>query len=56
MVSKINIVTRYNKNVDFVYKINDNNLTEFTFFIHNESIMSNKMYFNINDRCNWNKI
>lgn len=111
MESKINIVvSRYNKNVDFAYKINNgnninvliydkenpnnplnipvnkgneasvylkyiidnyDNLTDFTFFIHDEeyawhhtgsiidkyteSIMSNKLYFNINDRCNWNK-
>ena len=104
------VVSRYNKNVDFVYKINGNKninvmiydkenldnplnipvnkgneasvylkyiidyydeLTDFTFFIHdeeyswhhsgsiidkfNEAIMSNEMYYNINDKCNWNK-
>ena len=104
------VVSRYNKNVDFVYKINNNkninvmiydkenlnnplnipvnkgneasvylkyiidyydNLTDYTFFIHdeeyswhhsgsiidkfNEALMSNKMYYNINDKCNWNK-
>ena len=104
------VVSRYNKNVDFVYKINNNNninvmiydkenlnnplnipvnkgneasvylkyiidyydeLTDFTFFIHdeeyswhhsgsiidkfNEALMSNKMYYNINDKCHWNK-
>ena len=103
------VVSRYNKNVDFVYKINNGNninvliydkenpnnplnipvnkgneasvylkyiidyydeLSEFTFFIHddeyawhhtgsiidkyNEAVMSNKMYYNINDRCHWN--
>lgn len=109
--SKTNIVvSRYNKNVDFVYKINNNkninvmiydkenphnplnipvnkgneasvylkyiidnydNLTEFTFFIHddeyawhhsgsiidkyNEAILSNTKYYNINDKCHWNK-
>jgi hypothetical protein len=102
------VVSRYNKNVDFVYKINGNKninvmiydkenldnplnipvnkgneasvylkyiidyydeLTDFTFFIHdeeyswhhsgsiidkfNEAIMSNEMYYNINDRCGW---
>jgi len=103
------VVSRYNKNVDFVYKINNNkninvmiydkenlnnplnipvnkgneasvylkyiidyydNLTDFTFFIHdeeyswhhsgsiidkfNEALMSNEMYYNINDECIWN--
>jgi hypothetical protein len=109
MEHKINIVvSRYNKNVDFVYKIkgninvliydkeNPNNplnipinkgneasvylkyiidnydeLTDFTFFIHddeyawhhtgsiidkfNEAVASNKLYYNINDRCHWNQ-
>lgn len=109
MQSKTNIVvSRYNKNVDFVYKLNGNinvliydkenpnnplnipvnkgneasvylkyiidnydELTDFTFFIHddeyawhhtgsiidkfNEAIASNKLYYNINDRCHWNK-
>ena len=100
------VVSRYNKNVDFAYKINNNKninvmiydkenpanllnipvnkgneasvylkyiidyydeLTDFTFFIHdeeyawhhtgsiidkyNEAVMSNKMYYNINDKC-----
>ena len=104
------VVSRYNKNVDFVYKINNGNninvliydkensnnplnipvnkgneasvylkyiidyydeLSEFTFFIHddeyawhhtgsiidkyNEAVMSNKMYYNINDKCHWNE-
>lgn len=104
------VVSRYNKNVDFVYKINNNKninvmiydkenlnnplnipvnkgneasvylkyiidyydeLTDFTFFIHdeeyswhhsgsiidkfNEALMSNKMYYNINDKCRWDK-
>jgi cephalosporin hydroxylase len=103
------VVSRYNKNVDFVYKINNGNninvliydkenpnnplnipvnkgneasvylkyiidyydeLSEFTFFIHddeyawhhtgsiidkyNEAVMSNKMYYNINDKSPWN--
>jgi len=109
MESKTNVVvSRYNKNVDFVYKIkgninvliydkeNPNNplnipinkgneasvylkyiidnydeLTDFTFFIHddeyawhhtgsiidkfNEAIASNKLYYNINDRCHWSQ-
>ena len=104
------VVSRYKKNVDFVYKINNNKninvmiydkenlnnplnipvnkgneasvylkyiidyydeLTDFTFFIHddeyawhhsgsiidkfNEALMSNKMYYNINDRCRWDQ-
>jgi hypothetical protein len=104
------VCSRYNKNVDFVYKINDNKniniliydkenpnnilnipynrgqeasvylkyiidyydkLTDFTFFIHDEeyswhhsgslidkykeAVMSNKKYFNINDKCHWDK-
>jgi len=103
------VVSRYNKNVDFAYRINNGNninvliydkenpknplnipvnkgneasvylkyiieyydeLSEFTFFIHddeyawhhtgsiidkyNEAVMSNKMYYNINDKCPWN--
>jgi hypothetical protein len=111
MPSKINIVvSRYKKNVDFVYRINNgnntnvfiydketpenplnipvnkgneasvylkyiidnyDNLTDFTFFIHDEeyawhhtgslvdkfdeAILSNKMYYNINDKCKWDK-
>jgi len=107
--SKINIViSRYNKNIDFVYKINNNkninviiydkedsnssynvpvnkgqeassylkyivdyydNLTDFTFFIHDdefawhhsgslidkfdEAVKSNEKYYNVNDRCVW---
>lgn len=107
MTSKTNIVvSRYNKNTDFVYKLNNVNimiydkentnnllnvpvnkgqeasvylkyiidyydeLPTFTFFIHddeyawhhsgsiidkyNEAVMSNKMYYNVNDRCIWN--
>lgn len=110
MESKTNIVvSRYNKNVDFAYRINNGNninvliydkenpinplnipvnkgneasvylkyiidnyddLSDFTFFIHdeeyawhhtgsiidkyNEAVMSNKMYYNINDKCDWN--
>jgi hypothetical protein len=104
------VVSRYNNNVDFVYKINNNKninimiydkenpdnplnipvnkgneaavylkyiidyydeLTDFTFFIHdeefswhhtgsiidkyNEAIMSNELYYNINDKAHWNK-
>jgi hypothetical protein len=104
------VVSRYNKNVDFAYKINNNKninvmiydkenlnnplnipvnkgneasvylkyiidyydkLTDFTFFIHdeeyawhhsgsiidkfNEALMSNKLYYNINDKCHWGK-
>lgn len=104
------VVSRYKKNVDFVYRINDNKninvmiydkenvnnplnipvnkgqeesvylkyiidnydeLTDFTFFIHdeeyswhhsgsiidkfNEAVMSHQMYYNINDKCHWNK-
>jgi hypothetical protein len=103
------VVSRYNKNVDFVYKINNNkdinvliydkendnnllnipvnkgnessvylkyiidyydNLSDFTFFIHdeeyawhhsgsiidkyNEAIMSNKLFYNVNDNCDYN--
>jgi len=103
------VVSRYNRNVDFVYRINNNkniniliydkeNLTnpynvpvnrgqeasvylkyiadyydqlpDYTFFIHDEeyawhhsgsiidkyqeAIASNKKYYNINDRCQWN--
>lgn len=103
------VVSRYKKNVDFVYKINNNKnmnvliydkenpnnhlnipvdkgneasvylkyiidyydeLTDFTFFIHDqeytwhhsgsiidkytEAVMSNKMYYNINDKAHWN--
>ena len=110
-MNTVNIdVSRYNKNVDFVYKINNNKninvmiydkenvnnplnipvnkgneasvylkyiidyydkLTDFTFFIHdeeyswhhsgsiidkfNEALTSNKMYYNINDNCHWNR-
>ena len=111
MASKTNIVvSRYNKNVDFAYKINNgkninvliydkenpnnplnipvnkgneasvylkyiidnyDNLSDFTFFIHdeeyawhhsgsiidkyNEAVMSKQLFFNINDKCNWDK-
>ncbi len=102
------VVSRYNRNVDFVYRINEgkdvnimiydkenpnnpynvpvnkgneasvylkyiidnyDNLTDFTFFIHDEefawhhsgsiidkyieALNSNKKYYNINDRCPW---
>jgi hypothetical protein len=102
------VVSRYKKNVDFIYKINGNkninvmvydkenpnnpfnvpvnkgqeasvylkyiidyydNLTDFTFFIHDEeyawhhsgsilnkyteATQSNQMYYNINDKCYW---
>jgi len=104
------VISRYNKNVDFVYKINNNKdinimiydkenptnllnipvnkgneasvylkyiidyydeLSDFTFFMHddeyawhhtgsiidkyNEAVMSNKMYYNINDKCYWDQ-
>jgi hypothetical protein len=104
------VVSRYNKNVDFVYKINNNknvnvmiydkenpnnpynipvnkgneasvylkyiidyydNLSDYTFFIHddeyawhhtgsiidkyNEAVKSNKKFYNINDKCHYNK-
>jgi hypothetical protein len=104
------VVSRYNKNVDFVYRINDNkhinvmiydkenpenqynipvnkgnessvylkyivdnydNLTEFTYFIHdeeyawhhtgsvvdkyNEAVNSKQTFYNINDLCFWDK-
>jgi hypothetical protein len=104
------VVSRYNKNVDFAYKINNNKnvnvmiydketptnafnvpvnkgneasvylkyivdyydeLTEFTFFIHDEeyawhhtgsiidkyaeAVASKKLYYNINDKCHWDK-
>jgi hypothetical protein len=103
------VVSRYNRNVDFVYRINNNKniniliydkenptnpynvpvnrgqeasvylkyiadyydqLPDYTFFIHDEeyawhhsgsiidkyqeAITSNKKYYNINDRCQWN--
>jgi hypothetical protein len=103
------VVSRYNRNVDFVYRINNNKniniliydkenptnpynvpvnrgqeasvylkyitdyydqLPDYTFFIHDEeyawhhsgsiidkyqeAIASNKKYYNINDRCQWN--
>ena len=103
------VVSRYNRNVDFVYRINDNKniniliydkenptnpynvpvnrgqeasvylkyitdyydqLPDYTFFIHDEeyawhhsgsiidkyqeAIKSNKKYYNINDKCQWN--
>jgi hypothetical protein len=100
------VISKYKKNVDFVYKMNGNviiydkecstnpynipvnkgneasvylkyiidfydNLSDFTFFMHddeyawhhtgsiidkfNEAVMSKKMYYNINDKCSWNK-
>jgi hypothetical protein len=104
------VVSRYNRNVDFVYRINNGNninvliydkensnnphnipvnkgneasvylkyiidyydeLSEFTFFIHdeeyswhhsgsiidkyNDAVLSNKMYYNINDKCVWSQ-
>jgi len=111
LASKTNIVvSRFKKNVDFVYKINNNeninvmiydkeqpnnplnipvnkgqeasvylkyiidyydNLPDFTFFIHddeyawhhsgsiidkyNKAVNSNEMYYNINDKCYWDK-
>jgi len=103
------VVSRYNRNVDFVYRINNNKniniliydkenptnpynvpvnrgqeasvylkyitdyydqLPDYTFFIHDEeyawhhsgsiidkyqeAIVSNKKYYNINDKCQWN--
>ena len=111
MTCRINVVvSRYNKNVDFVNRINNGNniniliydkenpsnplnipvnkgneasvylkyiidnydeLTDYTFFIHdeeyawhhtgsiidkfNEAVISNEKYYNINDKCHWNR-